>query len=312
MATSKIIESIEGNFNRKENIIVLNSGRIVLSDGTMIVCGGNCEEAVIDRTGFLKNEIDILPFEAITMEHNIKAIFEEADEYSCVIDAPENLMETVSAETESGTLTIKMRGEERGRKHEIVAHIKSPRLSKIETFGVAKVEVAGSLTQSSNLELIGHEASEIEISKILSSTVMINAMQSSHINIGTLRTLTATVIKTQEVGHVNIKETALSPSYNIVAKEGSEVSMNGIDTDQILAQASHMAKVTLKGRANRANFASQHGSCIYAQELDTNVANATATEMSSINAMVDGQILERTTLSGRIVNFFRKTAASIF
>lgn len=313
MASSKIITSIEGDFNRNENMIVLNAGRIVLSDGTIIVCGNaKSEEAEIDRTGFLKNEMDVLPFEAINANNNIKIIFEESDEYSCVIEAPDDLMESIIVENDSNTLIIKMTGEMRGVKHETIAYVKAPRLSRIETRGIVKVEIAGNLAKSSNLELIGHDASVIDIAKIVCSTVMITAAQSSRINIGKLRTLTATVIKAQEIGHVMIKDTALSPCYNIVAQEGSEVVMKGIDTDQIIAQSSHSAKITLNGRANRASFASQQSSIINANELDTNVVNATATEMSCINAMVEGQILEHTTLPGRIANFFRKTASSLF
>ena len=315
MSRSALIKDIEGqhSYLAEDNVIVISSGRIVLSDGTTIVCSGGASSSDKDATGDIAQTfVDILPFEVVEIHSAIKVYFTQGEKYECEVEGPSGIIQHIMVENDDSVLKIMPDASYNDSVSGVSVKLKAPRLAKVDTWQSSQFVALTDLNLPGNLELVVHQSSGITMQNIKSATIVINIIQAGRININAIESLTATVIKVQEAGSLTVNVQASSPSYSVFCKHGARVDLQGVVTEHIFAQTSDSSSLILSGKATRAEFASQGASFINAQRLDADIAKVNATEISQIDTSVSGNVERHATLIGKIIGFIKKKDKPVF
>lgn len=334
------IKEIDGDVHISGNVITINHGKIVLSDGT-VICSG-LEESVtpaparpeqmnggsatvpppagnamamptgmpqaeqpgqpVANADVLSEEFEVGSFDTLTVRSVFNVDYETGETSRVLVEAAKDVLEQVLVETNGRGLTIDFRP---GYIVDTVCvHVKvvSPRLSQIISYGGSVVNINSPLNTDSTLMLSAHNASKINAKTLAGKSVYLSSDQAGQLFVESVSASMAVISKCIEASQLHVTGNAYTRNVFVTADQASRVIFSNITTESLVCKTSGTARAVLTGSARKVEYGASHQSEINAKDLSAESGKAVGSEIASIFSNVHSHFDSRATMNSKIVN----------
>jgi len=332
------IKEIDGDVHISGNVITINHGKIVLSDGTVICSGvessvkgsakqsagqnvaplvsqtpvvsSSPSENVVDNAqpvadptdNVLVEEFEVGSFDTLTVRSVFEVEYSVSETTKVLVETTKDIIEKVLVETNGRGLTIDFQPGTIADTTSVKVKVMSPRLSQIISYGGSVVTLMTPLNTDGTLMLSAHNASRINAKTLAGQTIYLSSDQAGQLNVESVSASTAVISKSVEASQLRVTGSVYARNVFVTADQASRVSVSNTTTESLVCKSGGTSRTVLTGTARKVELNAGHQSEINAKELSAESGKAVGSEMATIYANVQNRFDSRAMMNSKIVN----------
>ncbi len=302
------IKEIQGDVKIDGNIITIQSGCIILEDGTIIRSNDielpqtSSNNANVPTGPILCEEFKVGSFNTLIVSSYLNIDFSIGEKPKVYIEATKDIVDNILVDNNGSELHLNVASGFDADMKQINIKVVAPRLSKIITYDSSIVNVLTPIKNKGTIMISAHEGSRITMSSIISQTVYLSTTEAAKLTLHHVEADNSIIIKTIQASKLNITENIKTNNLYATFDQASQIDIKGIKANQIMVKTAGGANIKLNGEANMAEYVAGGRSSITADELTAINGHATTTELARIRCHVTEHFEKHSSILAKISN----------
>ena len=270
-------------------------GVLVLLSAVLVLPATARPRMVVGNGQYVSHDMmEVAPFSKLVVNGQTEVEFwqTEDESYQMSVSGPENLVELVEVNSQDGALTIRYKepllvmGD-----HHLRVAVMAPKIERVEVHEAGEVKFTGPLAVA-DLTVLADGKGEIDFDAVQAGAVRVEVQGDAEVDFTAL-TCQALHVDATQTATFDAQRTDCN-SVSVKASNRANVSISGLNGQNIVAESWHSSEMELKGKVSSATLTARGRSELDAGSLQAENADVMAESSARIDVRVSDTLNAQT------------------